>query len=50
MTIMRDQRVSYVARVKATKKLLKWGYGAATIAWKAALGDARAPNKGRDRR
>ena len=28
VTIMRDQRVSYVARVKAAKKLLKWGYGA----------------------
>jgi hypothetical protein len=28
VTIMRDQRVSYVARVKAAKKLLDWGYGA----------------------
>jgi hypothetical protein len=28
VTIMRDQRVSYVARVKAAKKLLNWGYGA----------------------
>jgi hypothetical protein len=25
---MRDQRLSYVARVKAAKKLLNWGYGA----------------------
>ena len=28
VTIMRDQRASSVARVKAAKKLLNWGYGA----------------------